>query len=473
MRWYGTHTDIDEVRRARRTLQAFSELGPALSASLEVRATLDAVMHVVVPEFADWAIINLADEDGQVPENVRGHASMLVVPLVAGGETRGTLNVARFEDGRGFSPQDVDFFEELARRIAPAIANAELFERERRVARSFQDAALPAHLPDVPAATFTAIYEAGKAEAQIGGDWYDAFALGDGRLVLSIGDVAGSGLHAAVTMANMRQAIRGVAYVHPDPVLMLEAADLALRSESPEIFVTAFVAVIDPVEDTISYTTAGHPSPLLRTASGEIVPLVAHGLPLGLREHDEAPGVSSRIEPGSVLVMFTDGLIESTHDIEEGYRRLERALGDPEVVASRDLAARLRDAVLLEGPRDDVAILCARYSGVTYERHRVDVRNAAESARFAATLVSELERSGYAPDAIVNAEVVLAELIGNLVRHTPGTATFVIDAQPGHTVLHALDEGPGYRFSRAYPATRSASAAAGLFLISALAEAFT
>ena len=535
IRWYGTNTDVDDARRAQRTLQVFSELGRVLSASLELQATLDAVMHVVVPEFADWAIINLADEIGDLrvaaiyhhdedkraalatqlgkvyavgsapsgaPEAVRsgtailyedatredaaqvvtpgvldvfwavGFASVLVVPLIVGGSARGTLNVAMSGSLRRFRAPDVEFFGELARRIAPAIANAELFERERLVARSFQDAALPATLPNVPACTFSAIYEAGSAEALVGGDWYDAFELADGRIVLSIGDVAGSGLQAAVTMANMRQAIRGVAYVHPDPVLMLEAADLALRSESPDRFVTAFVAVIDPIEDMISFTTAGHPPPLLRTPAGEIVSLEARGLPLGLREHDGAVSSSCALEPGSVLVLYTDGLIESTHDMDEGCRRLDRALRDPGMLAGTGVAARIRDAVLLEGARDDVAILCAHYAGIALERHRVDVRDAGASARFAALLVAELERCGYPHAAVVNAEIVLAELVGNLVRHSPGAATFVIDALHGRVVLHALDEGPGYRFFSRLPSDTLSERGRGLFLISALANSF-
>jgi anti-sigma regulatory factor (Ser/Thr protein kinase) len=270
----------------------------------------------------------------------------------------------------------------------------------------------------------------------------------------------------------MRQAIRGVAYVHPDPVLMLEAADLALRSESPDRFVTAFVAVIDPIENVMSYTTAGHPPPLLLTPSGDIIPLEARGLPLGLREHDGTPSRSCIVEPGSLLVFFTDGLVESTHDIEEGYRRLYAALRDPEILAAPNLASRIRDAVLIEGSRDDVAILCGHYRGVTLERDRVDARNQADSTRFAARLVAELRRCGYAEDAIVNAEIVLAELIGNLVRHTPGTATFVIDGGRGHVVLHALDDGPGYRFLSRLPTDTFSERGRGLFLISSLAEAF-
>jgi PAS domain S-box-containing protein len=481
VRWYGTHTDIDEARRAQYILKVFSELGNALASSLEVQTMLDAVMRAVVPEFADWALIDLL-EDGTSRPAARQHRDAdaidsiapeagIMVPLITGGATRGTLTVGT-ADGRAFGLLDVEFFAALARRIAPAIANAQLFERERLVARSFQDAALPAQLVDIPACSFSAIYEAGKAEALVGGDWYDGFALADGRIVLSIGDVAGSGLQAAVTMANMRQAIRSVAYVHPDPVLMLEAADLALRNESPDRFVTAFVAVIDPIENVMSYTTAGHPPPLLLTRAGDIIPLEARGLPLGLREHDGTPSRSCLVEPGSLLVFFTDGLIESTHDIDEGSRRLYAALRDPEILAAPNVASRIRDAVLIEGSRDDVAILCGRYRGVSLERYRVDARNQADSAHFAMRLVDELRRCGYSDDAIVNAEIVLAELIGNLVRHTPGTASFVIDGRRGQVVLHALDDGPGYRFLSRLPTDTFSERGRGLFLISSLAEAF-
>ena len=111
------------------------------------------------------------------------------------------------------------FLEEVARRSALAIANAQLYAREHRVAEALQAASLPRRLPEIDGIALDAIYVPGRSEAQIGGDWYDAFALADGRIVVSIGDVAGSGLDAAVTMSSMRQIIRGIAQVHADPVL--------------------------------------------------------------------------------------------------------------------------------------------------------------------------------------------------------------------------------------------------------------
>ena len=327
--------------RAARNLQFFADMGESLSESLGLQATLDAAIQVIVPARADWAYINLTDEhgdlrlaavyhpdetkrraiaahigelfarddglEGTTPDVIRtrspvlretvdytnaarivnppvlealwnaGYARFVVVPLFAGAAVRGTVHLNASGTERIFTQADVDFFAEFARRLAPAVANAELFERERRVARSFQDAALPSSLPDVPGFAFDAIYEAGRAEALVGGDWYDAFSLVDGRIVVSIGDVAGSGLSAAVTMASVRQAIRGAAHVLADPNVMLDAADRSL--DDPEgRFVTAFAGVIDPVARTITYQTAGHPSPLLRTRDGGLTEPVGRRL---------------------------------------------------------------------------------------------------------------------------------------------------------------------------------------------------
>jgi hypothetical protein len=415
-----------DARPAARTSELFAHLGGVLSESLGLQATVDAAMSVVAPEHADWGFVNLLDEagnlsvaatyhhdpakhavlarqigevfarlesEGRSPAALRlgepvvygadgfeeaarsvepgvldafwevGIGSMLALPLVVRGALRGTLNVVMFESDRRFADGDVPFFQEVARRLAPAIANAELYERERRVARSFQDAALPASLPSVPGFSFSAIYEAGRVDAKIGGDWYDAFRLGDGRIVISIGDVAGSGLRAAVTMSSVRQAIRGVAQVYADPALMLEAADRTLRAETPDRFVTAFVGVIDGVARTLSYASAGHPPPLVRAGDGSITELTFGDLPLGLREDVRGGRHSIALPDDALLVFYTDGLIESTQDVEDGERRLRAALAEPHVARAANPALALRDAVLVDRSRDDVAILTVAVLG--------------------------------------------------------------------------------------------------------------
>jgi len=410
----------ERERRAARNLQAFADLGESFSGSSGVQATMDAAMHVVIPSRADWAIVNLMDErnmlrlaaayhpddakrrrvlahageyydsaggDGVSPAIVRtrapvfrervayaeavrnvsgpilettwsiGMRSAVVVPLLAGSVVRGTLHLYMQNDERAFTHHDVDFFVEVARRLAPAIASAELFERERRVAQSFQAAALPASLPDVPGFVFRAIYEAGKAEALVGGDWYDAFELADGRIAISIGDVAGSGLSAAVAMARIRQAIRSAARVRADPGVILDVADRAVLEDKEGRFVTAFVGVLDPATSTIEYQSAGHPPPVLRLPDGTLTELHGEGTMLGLRTGREGRGRIQNLPRGSLLALYTDGLTESTRDVLEGEQRLRAALRDGAIQDAENPAQMLHDLVLTEGSRDDVAIL--------------------------------------------------------------------------------------------------------------------
>ena len=123
-----------------------------------------------------------------------GVVSAAIVPIAFGGAVRGTIAIMYDRtSARRYADADLPFFVEVARRLSPAIGNAEAYERERRVARTFQAAALTTDLPQVAGISFDALYEAGRSEALIGGDWYDAFRVADGRVVLSIGDVAGAG----------------------------------------------------------------------------------------------------------------------------------------------------------------------------------------------------------------------------------------------------------------------------------------
>lgn len=234
------------------------------------------------------------------------------------------------------------------------------FAREHRASLAFQQAALPRRLPVVPGLSFSAIYEAAQADALVGGDWYDAFALRDGRIVLSAGDVSGNGLNAAVTMSAVRQAIRGAAQLYPDPVAVLDAADRVLRSEQPDTIVTAFVGVLEPQTLGFAYASAGHPPALLSRHDGTVVELTAVDLPLGLR--DERTRVESQwmiLPDRSLLVLYTDGLTEATRDILEGERRVHAALSSPAIAAASEPAEALRNAVLTEAV-DDVAILIVR-----------------------------------------------------------------------------------------------------------------
>ena len=355
-------------------------------------------------------------------------------------------------------------------------------EREHRSSAAFQEAALPSRLPVVPGIAFTAIYRAAKTEALVGGDWYDAFRLDDGRIVFSIGDVMGSGLLAAVTMGAVRQALRGAAQILAEPIEILDAADRVLRSEQPEGIVTAFVAILDPITLILTYASAGHPPPLLRSASGEITTLGGSGLPLGLRASQAYPPEIARavhLDDASLLVLYTDGLVETTRDIEAGEASVRQAMASATVWNAVNPAAAISDHVLDEVV-DDVAILairidCAavsvtRPAGSTGRNARwtfaVGDQAAARAARL--DIVAELQARGAANADTDLTELVFSELLGNAVRHCTDDVEFALDLSGEAPILHALDRGPGFTYNARLPVDIMSDSGRGVFIVRSL-----
>lgn len=364
---------------------------------------------------------------------------------------------------------------------AEAILRREL-AREHRASAAFQEAALPSRLPHLPGIRFMAIYRAAKAEALVGGDWYDAFRLDDGRVVLSIGDVMGSGLLAAVTMGGVRQAMRGAAQILAEPIAMLDAADRVLRSEQPDGIVTAFVAVLDPIALTLTYASAGHPPPFLRDAAGEVVELSGSGLPLGLRALQPHPAQTARtiaLDPSSLIVLYTDGLIEATRDMAASFAAVRAAIASDAVWNADNPAAAISNRVL-EEVVDDVAILSIRIECATVSVTRpnaaaerdarwsfaVHDRDAAESAR--RSIVAVLRGHGASLTDTDLTELVFSELLGNVVRHGGDEAEFALDLSADVPVLHGLDRGPGFIYNARLPMDVMSDSGRGLFIVRSL-----
>ena len=340
-----------------------------------------------------------------------------------------------------------------------------------RTRRATAMLALPLQLPRIPGLRFDAIYEAGKSEALVGGDWYDAFALGDGRIVVSVGDVAGSGLDAAVRMSSVRLAIRGVAQVRADPALMLAAAGRALQNDDdPFRYVTAFAGVIDPIAATIAYANAGHPPPYIHLSTGKVITLDEASPPLGVTGGADIVTLSAEFLPGSLLALYTDGLVESTHDVLDGYARLDAALSNPAIFASPRPATALKNALLHDLPRDDVAILIVEsVAQAAPRRWLFDARNPEDARRVRAQIVQQLEKGGYSAARLPQAELILAELTANVFRYAAGPSQIVLEWEREHPpVLHVIDLGPGFKFETTLPDVYSESGR-GLYLISTLA----
>jgi PAS domain S-box-containing protein len=479
----GMFTDITErkaiethalaLARMREIVARASEV---LSGSLNLDTLLGRFADLLVAEFADEATITVRPDRAVVRRNATpdADAPALRAPLRHRDVEIGSVTVRA---SAPFGPSDEALLADLAARAAVAIENAQLYEREHRVAMTLQRAMLPAVLPHVPGLEFDAVYYPGLTEAEIGGDWYDAFALDDGRVVISIGDVTGRGLTAAVIMGRMRQAIETLSTYESDPGRLLDAVDKVLRRAHPEAIVTALVGVVEPATRTLAYATAGHPTPIVRAPDGSVRHLPGRGLPLGLRDGGEPPTMSIELPAGSLTVFFTDGLVEATRDIGEGERRLVAALLDPAIDEGSPAAALVAHVLGGEGVHDDVAVLTLRLLGdpaarAWTMRWRFDSSDWRRAYDVRETIVEALELHGRNID-IPAAELVFGELIGNAVRHAPGSVDVELTIDdPARPELHVIDDGPGYAARNRLPAD-DAESGRGLYLVARLTREFT
>lgn len=502
---------FEQERQSALRLQFLADATKALTASLDVRTTLDTLMDLIVPRVADWASINLLEEDGsyrisafkhrapeleEVAAGLRGarvarpgatmgtaaairtgktevyqhlnadsivkmvgkdmlpsierlgYDSMTVIPLRSRGRILGSLVAAwiGYKRGRTIDLNDVPVLEELAARAASAIEHAQSYERQHHVAHTLQQAFLPATFPHLPGVQFDAVYASGHSEAEIGGDWYDAFELFDGRIFISVGDVAGRGLPAAVTMGKMRQALRSFALDHTDLGALLASANSALRLENPDTMVTVFVGIIDRDAQTIAYAIAGHPRPFMRFADGSIAELGGEGIPLGIRTNFKVSSQSAPFPLDAMLVCYTDGLTENTHDVFEGENRLRAALADDSIASAERPAEALMHAVVPNDHHDDVALL-------TVSMRRTFPGSLNFSLPAVATSAHKVRNAirAYARDLNVSDEkdfeiqVAVGEAVNNVIEHAYGAGEgdvwVTAQSTDGKLVVEVSDRG--------------------------------
>jgi serine phosphatase RsbU (regulator of sigma subunit) len=244
----------------------------------------------------------------------------------------------------------------LARQCAQALERARLYAREHQIANRLQHALLPTAFPAIPGLIIDATYKTGAGEADISGDWYDAFVLPGDRLVLSIGDVAGRGLDAAVLMGEIRHAIRAAALAGHDLAKVLQVANSVVRT-GPNRMVTAAVVMIDAMTLQCTYANAGHPAPMLATREG-IEILEESTFPLGVRDGLPAVTESLRLPSEALLTIFTDGLTEFDRDAVAGEAALQRAVKDQFArLETRPTQAIVNQVLSGRSARDDIAIL--------------------------------------------------------------------------------------------------------------------
>jgi PAS domain S-box-containing protein len=294
-----------------------------------------------------------------------GIESAMVVPLTARGRTLGAMTLVAAESGQTYGPDDLELAQELARHAALAVDNAALYRREHEAAVTLQRALLPASLPSPQGAEVAASYMPAGPGLEVGGDWYDLVETDDGRLAVVVGDVAGRGLAAATIMGRLRTAFR--AYMLEDAPPAEAVARLnALMADFDEASMATLVHLtLDPVARRVTYVRAGHPPPLVRDPAGRVRELDAAGSPpLGVIREPEFESASIEIEPGSMLLLYTDGLIERpTEGIGAGLARLAAAFAAAPATADGSVE-RIVEQLGAEALPDDVAVVALRFVGL-------------------------------------------------------------------------------------------------------------
>jgi PAS domain S-box-containing protein len=375
--------DLTEVKRAELAQRLLAEAGHALASSLEYRDTLQRVAELTVPQLADQCAVFMWEDEGALERvaeagvSGRSHAAVAIrspqvrltdgvitVPLVVAGKPPiGALSLAMAESGRRLDEADLALARELGDRAAIAVENARLYAERSLIATTLQRSLLPPELPEIPGFRMAGLYRAAGEQNDVGGDFYDAFAVPGGWMVL-VGDVAGRGAEAAALTSLSRYTLRATGRLLADPIAALEQLNAALRELPGLALVSVCCALLrdaegDPKADIV---LAGHP-PAFHVRHGIPHPIGEFAPFLGAYERGDWRPVSVGLEPGDLLALYTDGVIDTVGEEERfGEERLIHALR--EASSAADAVARIEAAVsrFACGPQvdDNAAIVVER-----------------------------------------------------------------------------------------------------------------
>ena len=353
----------DALRRSTERTARLQRATAALAEALTVEQVSSVMAEIGREALGARRTRVVVDRARQLPGHrvdVEGDVRRVALPLVVSG---GTIGELQLELDAPAEPEDATFLGALAGQCAIAVERARLYERERATAVALQQSLLPDRLPDVPGLELAARFLAGSPDAEVGGDWYDAFTLPDGRAVLVVGDVMGKGLNAAAGMGRLRSAVRALAHANPLPEAVLQGLDrVFVATEAEDQIATLVYLLLHPAARRVALGGAGHLPLVLRRAGAapELVDAGDGATPLGWSE----PRSQRTLElgPGDLLMAFTDGLVERRGwDIDTGLDQVLDAAAEP--IADLDaLVEQVTQTLIASTPgRDDATLLAVRF----------------------------------------------------------------------------------------------------------------
>ena len=386
------------------------------------------------------------------------------------------VNFWRLQKPEPFDEEELALAEELVARAAVSIDNARRYTREHTMAVTLQRSLLPRNLPEQSALDIA--YRYLPAQAGVGGDWFDVLPLSGTRVALVVGDVVGHGLHAAATMGRLRTAVHNFSALDlpPDELLGLldelvgriDQDEAAEDSSAAITGATCLYAVYDPTSRHCSVARAGHPPPAVVRPDGSVeFPEVPAGPPLGL---GGLPFETAelKLEEGSRLVLYTDGLVEDRErDIDVGLELLRTALAgagrSPE-----DTCQSVLDALLPDRPSDDIALIVAgtRALGADRVAEWPVPSDPAAVGEVRATVTRQLAEWGL-DDLAFSTELILSELVTNAIRY--GSGPIQVRMLRDRSLICEVFDGSSTSPHLRYAATTD-EGGRGLFLVAQLAE---
>jgi PAS domain S-box-containing protein len=458
---------------------------PAHSPVAECLETGRTVSCSGLDNIAQWANVGAARTASIIRHQFR---SMMLVPIRARGTTLGIAVFTRHQRPEPFEDDDQLLAEEIVARAAVCLDNARRYSREHATVLALQRSLLQQRQPEQSAVEVATRYLPTHSGAAIGGDWFDVIRLSGCRVGLVVGDVAGHGIRAAATMGRLRTAVQTLADVDLEPEELLTRLDdvvarLAAEQELSadavaDLSATCLYVVYDPVSRRCTMARAGHPVPAVLTPGGTVdfVDLPA-GPPLGL---GGLPFEEAEVElpEGSLLVLYTDGLIESRQrDIDTGLNTMRKVLSDvhprpdgPDQAAPAlgTICDSLVAALLPEQTGDDAALLVARTRALPPERIACwDLpADPAVVAEARARAVRQLAVWGL-QDISFTTELLVSELVTNAIRHAhqPIQLRMILDSALSCEVFDGSSSAPQLRRADRYD-----EGGRGLMLVAQLAE---
>ncbi|GGN63310.1 hypothetical protein GCM10011579_031480 [Streptomyces albiflavescens] len=349
-----------------------------------------------------------------------GPGGLAVLPLPAGGRMAGACLIG-WDTPHDFGPDERALLTAAAGLAGQALMRAHAFDAEHELIGTLQRTLLPRRLPQLPGAVAVARYLPTTAGLEVGGDWYDVIPLPENHVALVIGDVQGHNASAATLMGQMRTALRAYAIEGHPPDVVVSHANRLLMDLETDLFATCCYVDVDMEEGSAWYVRAGHLPPVLRHPDGRTeVPESDGGPPLGVVTQADFPLSPLRLQPGTIVALTTDGLVESVEvDIEDGLNRLaaDLARSDP---AHLGLVA---DTLLAGANRsDDVALLLMRYDGLATRplRESWTIWRVPEAVRHARRFTRRTLRTWDVSENLDAVLLVVSELVTNALVHTDG-----------------------------------------------------